>query len=652
MAVKQRGETTIIDESTLEVKGKDSGKVYGKGSSLAEALAIQNQYNVGGTPTISGRPDLYAVEPTAQEKSQSYGKAFTPITDEKTGASITPTVATSEQLTQAAAGTLPSFRASTGATYLDGKTFTDLQGKLTEADLIREGNRISLKPGLTVEAVKARTSPATAPTGLPEAAPAPVAPPQPTTFADAIREATKGGAEKGYESALGAPDSYDNQILRQRAAMLAALHGDAVTPEDLRWLNPQQQAAIRSGKKEALEAQLVGLNSIMTGRKSMRDEEAARKEKEDAKRAAQAETTLNLYSENGMWDKLDAATRASLEVSLGLPTGTIDAMAAKQAATDQYDYKYSAGTGNSLIELVTDKKTGKMVSMRTIGSTGTGGGTTTGGFTIPGGVGTSGVAGEVEPTLTFEEFVKQQEDAKKINYRVVNEDGTFGDFLSSSKEAELQAAYEKTMSETPAAKVENYADQFEAVVINLGSVSSQNQARKYFQGLIDTGNTKQMDTYLNRLALEGLSGKSLTDYNSMGTVFSGAQGALQEIDTFAATNPGVYTTAFESAKPFANASRNQDWVSFTAQVQAAQAGYRNALFGAALTPGESALANQFLVDFSRDDIATVKTKLTSMRKLSDEVQSRLLGEQRGVFTDRSLPSLSTFESPITDFIRD
>lgn len=54
-----------------------------------------------------------------------------------------------------------------------------------------------------------------------------------------------------------------------------------------------------------------------------------------------------------------------------MPTGTIDSLAANQN-TDTNEYKYSSGLGNSIVETVTDKKTGKLVSTRTIGSTASG----------------------------------------------------------------------------------------------------------------------------------------------------------------------------------------------------------------------------------------------------------------------------------------
>lgn len=322
------GEPTLIDQKTLEIKGTTSGKVYGKGTTMAEALALQNQVQVGGTPTVSGRPDMYAIAPTAADKTQ-------PFTDTASGAQITPTTATPGQLAQAGERTLPSFRASTGATYLDGPTFESLKGTLTEADLVRDNGRISLKPGLTIEAIKARGAAGAAP-AAPTAPEAPVAPPSaPTTFDQAMRDATTGGAKAGMDKALGASDSYDTLLDKQKLSLMTAYLGDAVTPESLRWLSPAQQSAVRSGKKDAIEAALAGINSIVVGRKEKKDADQARIDKQNAETSAKAETTFNLYSKYNLWDKLSEEDKKNLEVSLGLPSGTINSMATMSTTAGQ-----------------------------------------------------------------------------------------------------------------------------------------------------------------------------------------------------------------------------------------------------------------------------------------------------------------------------
>ncbi len=149
---------TTINQDTNEVLDS-SGKVVAKGSSLAEALAKQTQLMTGSAPNVSGRPDLFAVAPGANQKVESFA-------DKSTGTLVTPTTATADQLSRASDGTLDSFNKSQGLTYMDGPTFKDLQPVLSEADLIRGPNgQIWLRQGLTVDQVRARKETAVSDTG-------------------------------------------------------------------------------------------------------------------------------------------------------------------------------------------------------------------------------------------------------------------------------------------------------------------------------------------------------------------------------------------------------------------------------------------------------------------------------------------------------
>lgn len=142
-------ESTYIDKSTNSVVGRTSGKVLAVGTSLADALAKQNQVSGGSTPSVSGRPDLYGTTPLATE-----GQAYF---DKSTQTTVTPKTVTPEQLKQVEQGTLESFNKAQGLTYLDGDTFEKLQPLLNESDLIRGPNgQISLKQGLSPEQVLAR----------------------------------------------------------------------------------------------------------------------------------------------------------------------------------------------------------------------------------------------------------------------------------------------------------------------------------------------------------------------------------------------------------------------------------------------------------------------------------------------------------------
>jgi len=150
------GEGLKINPTTFEIYGANSGKVFGKGANISEANALATQMQSGGTPTVSGRPDLFAVAPT-EKTGAFYDKTLQKM--------VTPTTATPEQIAAVNAGTLESYAKAQGLTYLDGPTFNSLGGKLTSNDLIDIDGRLFLKDGTTLEEVQARKASST--TGAP-----------------------------------------------------------------------------------------------------------------------------------------------------------------------------------------------------------------------------------------------------------------------------------------------------------------------------------------------------------------------------------------------------------------------------------------------------------------------------------------------------
>jgi hypothetical protein len=104
------------EDGTYSVLNESTGDVLQAGlKSRAEALTIGQQLSGGSTPTIAGRPDLYAAEPTQAEKDATYGKAFDSYVDES-GVTVTPRVATEEDFAQLEAGTLESYNDAIGVT--------------------------------------------------------------------------------------------------------------------------------------------------------------------------------------------------------------------------------------------------------------------------------------------------------------------------------------------------------------------------------------------------------------------------------------------------------------------------------------------------------------------------------------------------------
>lgn len=143
-AVGRTGETLTINKDTFEIIGDDTGKVYGKGKSLAEALALQTQLQAGSTPSVSGRPDLFATEPVLPEE----------IAAVEAG---TARVATAEELEAARLGTLPTLEAEQAAAAAEaaaGTTdaSTTLVGGLEESVSEKEAAALEADPSLIVTA--------------------------------------------------------------------------------------------------------------------------------------------------------------------------------------------------------------------------------------------------------------------------------------------------------------------------------------------------------------------------------------------------------------------------------------------------------------------------------------------------------------------
>jgi len=339
------GEKTVVDKNTFEIKGIDTGTIYGKGRTLQEALALQTQGASGGTPTVSGRPDLYAVSPTAQESIKTIAGAA--------GQQVTPRVATLSELSQAKSGTLESFNKATGTT--------------------------------TTEA-------------------API-----TSFADAVRETVNQSVETQKETVLNADENFDTQLLLQRGAIASAMLGETVTPEDLRWLNPTQQAAIRSGDKTLLEAQYIGVNTIINARKDVLEAERKAIEDEEAAALDKLKTLKSL----GMLGAIDSESITTVANSLGLEEDALRTMIEDSDAL-QWELGKDAN-GNSIMykfDPITGEYTSQVIQYKTKSS---------------GGGGDSGVE-----VMSYEEFKELYGSMAK----------------QSIEDPEMQALYDEYVAET------------------------------------------------------------------------------------------------------------------------------------------------------------------------------------------------------------
>jgi hypothetical protein len=282
-AVGKFGEPTTVDTNTFEIKGVKTGTVYGQGSNLQEAQALQTQGATGGTPTVAGRPDLYAAGPTEAEK-----KAGIQTIQGADGQQVTPQVASLKQLEQRAAGTLPSFNKATGTRL-----------PLGEATAEQPSLIAGQAPGY--------------------------GPPPLTDFASVTREAAAAGAKAGAGTMLNAGGDFDQQLLLKKGALVNALLGERLTPEDLRWLSPDEQRIVREGDRASIEAAIGGLNTIAQGRKDMKKEAEER-----------ALRQYEIFAQSGMSpEQLPPDFLAGLDAQLGLPTGTYESMYRADYETEQ-----------------------------------------------------------------------------------------------------------------------------------------------------------------------------------------------------------------------------------------------------------------------------------------------------------------------------
>lgn len=196
---------------------------------------------------------------------------------------------------------------------------------------------------------------------------------QPSTaagkFVDVVRQKAAQQVATKRDALLKAPQNYDTQIELQRGALYTALADQAValTPENLRWLTPDQQAAIRSGDKKVIGSAIIGLNSILQSRKDDRAEQEA-KQRQDQQDAI---SKFQVLQQMGALDQVDPQTSTQIESALGLQPGKLAEMAAKQG-TSTFQYQQ---LGGNTIEQEFDRNTGKLLNSRVVASFDTGDGT-------------------------------------------------------------------------------------------------------------------------------------------------------------------------------------------------------------------------------------------------------------------------------------
>lgn len=137
--------------------------------------------------------------------------------------------------------------------------------------------------------------------------------------------------------------------------------------------------------------------------------------------------------------------------------------------------------------------------------------------------------------------------------------------------------------------------------------------------------------FVDTIAIKSLTATQKEDYGVYADGIRIINGVLGDTEAFKNSNLNLYKTALEKAKPLIALQKDQKWVDVVSKIEAAQARIRKGFFGTALTGTEKVSADNFLINFDRDDIATAETKLENMATLARDIQTRLLNEQKGVF---------------------
>lgn len=154
------------------------------------------------------------------------------------------------------------------------------------------------------------------------------------------------------------------------------------------------------------------------------------------------------------------------------------------------------------------------------------------------------------------------------------------------------------------------------VVTSNMSVATKNSATKAVNKLLQNGETEKAQALVNQYAVASMKGTIRNDFNSFNLINSNLSNVLSDWDKLA-TDSGPYKQWEESGKPFLGVVKDQKWIKFVQEIEQNQAKYRNAIYGASLTENEKESSNRFMVDPSRDDIKTIRTKIEGMKQYAE-----------------------------------
>lgn len=346
----REGQSTTVqqqDDGSYAIVGVDGQVLHEGYSSLQEALAFQVQIQSGGTPTLTGSPDVLAIDPTDEA-----GVEAVEAGDAR--------VATEDELLTGQAAPSGPYQVS------NVMELEQLAGYgLTEADLQRQGSAIYLQPGMTPQGIQDRG----AASGFTGGQAQPGGTPQIPGGGGATTAQMQQVAQPRLDAL--ATVTGDMSVAEQEAQLMGTIGQGIVDQEKaLRELPDMvqertQNVGVTQGQLNRLvatERQPIAqaLKDLLTSRSLLQEQIAFRRDEQVFQQQFQDAQFEKMLQAN----VADEGTFAQFDATQGLPEGThMSLFQADQAADAQAAYAFQIEAAGNLTDLLQDIPVGQSITI-------------------------------------------------------------------------------------------------------------------------------------------------------------------------------------------------------------------------------------------------------------------------------------------------
>jgi len=155
--------------------------------------------------------------------------------------------------------------------------------------------------------------------------------------------------------------------------------------------------------------------------------------------------------------------------------------------------------------------------------------------------------------------------------------------------------------------------------------------KTYINTMLNTNPTEamnQINKIYTQTAYRNLKGDAKMAYDVAGDVASKMPSVIAAFENLTGPN-SPYRNMAQKATVFFGGAQNQDYQNLSAAIAGLAAPIRKDYFGASLTDGEKAAANEFLPDMTRDTMDTIMTKTIGLKMYYDNIQKRKIAQYYG-----------------------